>query len=581
MLSNHEVSLASNPIDLNVRRSRISQHKTVSDTFSSGELVPIYWKAVLPGTTIQMKVNSFIRMNTPLHPVMDVAEVDITAFSIPLRLCWIHWVNLRGENSNTFWETPSEYDVPQITSPTGGWNVGTVADHLGFAPGVAGYSVSHLPFRAYCLVWNDWWRSESISQPVSIDIGDNDVTGENATLTDYITKGTLGGACLPVARFHDVFSSALPEPQAGEAVVIPTTTFASNFFVPVAAHHIDHDTVFKDYITGKWSYSASHTDGYEPLNFLKVGSNSKWEAIDTKANVVVSNSGKLNTDGSSGTTLASAITPNNLFADLNGISAGVGIALNDLRKAAAVQQVMEGLNRGGTRYKELLESMFGVRSPDARLQRPELIGVRRFPLQVQQINQTSSTDNTSPLGTPGADSKTIDFDNVLFQHSFVEDSLVMIFACVRPHRTYCQGVPPWSRKRTRYDFFYPTMQGLGDMPVPNSQIYIQSDSTVDADGNIINDLPFAYQQAWYSEFTDYNEARGLFRPQVTGTLASWNYADLYNSLPVLSHSWLYDKGNIARTIAVQSQPEFNAQFQFDSIWTLPVEIGRAPGLHTI
>lgn len=572
MLSNHEVSLASNPIDLRVKRSRVSMHKRVSTTFDSSRLVPIYWRAVLPGTTIQMSLNSFVRMNTPLHPVMDSAFVDIVAFSIPLRLVWDHWTNLRGENSNTYWEVPSEYTVPQITSPaTTGWSVGSLADQLGFAPEVPGYSVSSLPFKAYALVWNEWWRSESISQPVSIPTGDSNVAGENNVDEDYVTKGYLGGALLPVARFHDVFSSALMEPQAGEQVTIPVGSFA-----PV----ITSNTLTDFGMYGKKPATENGHYLYTGLHYGIQDSAYKWEEWNpTNPHPLVANTDGVATyDPAIANVGSKEIVPLNLISDLRNAAA---VHINDLRNAFAIQHVLETLNRGGTRYKEILESAFGVTSPDARLQRPELLGMRRIPVMMQEINQTSSTDATSPLGTPGANSKTFDYDSVLFQHSFVEDCICLITACVRPSRTYAQGVPPWSRKRSRFDFFYPQMQGLGDKPVPNSMIYIQSDSVLDSDDNVVNDLPFGYQQAWFEEFTDYNEVRGLFRPQVNQTLASWNYADYYTQLPTLSHEWMYDAGNISRTLSVQSQPEFNAQFEFNSIWTLPIQVGRTPGLDVL
>lgn len=582
-LNNHEVSLASNPIDLRIKRSRVSMHKKVATTLDSGRLVPIFWRAVLPGSTIQMSINSFVRMTTPIHPVMDSAFVDIVAFSIPLRLVYDHWEELRGENSNTYWEVPTEYTIPQITSPAStGWIVGGLADQLGFPPEVPGYSVSSLPFKAYALVWNDWWRAESISQPVSIDTGDSNISGKNNVDADYVTEGYLGGALLPVARFHDVFSSALMQPQAGEAAIIPVAD-VTDTYAPVYAYNLGTGSFVPDFTTKRDDNFRALKWGQVSLDNSVTPNTWKLEPYPSgNKNVIMHGVGETDASTLVNTpTVDAAIAPINLYANLSDMSGTIGVTINDLRNAFAIQHVLEVLNRGGTRYKEILESAFGVTSPDARLQRPELLGMRRIPVMMQEVNQTSSTDSTSPLGTPGANSKTFDYDSVLFQHSFVEDCLVMITACVRPSRTYAQGVPPWSRKRSRFDFYYPQMQGLGDKPIPNSMIYIQSDSVTDSDGNVVNDLPFGYQQAWFEEFTDYNEVRGLFRPQVNQTLASWNYSDYYTQLPTLSHEWMYDAGNISRTISIQNQPEFNAQFEFNSIWTLPIQVGRAPGLDVL
>lgn len=576
-LMQSEVSLASNPIDIHIGRSRVTKRKTITDTFNSGELVPLYMKDVLPGTSVEMYFDALVRLNTPLHPTCDSAFLDVFFFFVPFRLTWDHWVNLRGENSNTYWETPTEYTVPQITSPANdGWSIDSVADHFGFRPLVPGYSVSALPFRGYAMIWNEFFRSEFLTQPVSIDTGDTDVVGENATWSDYVTKGTLGGSCLRVARMHDVFSDALLEPQVGTGVEIPFDV-GSVPVVPADINYVDMPLYNKN-------ANAANT-----IRFLYENSDGKysaWLPETSHALIGLGNETSHIGDLGFGTADETAsgtgkrLVPGNLVADLSG-TVSTGITINDLRQAVVTQQVLETLNRGN-RYVEILENAFKVQSPDSRLQRPEFLGTRRIPISMQEINQTSSTDATSPLGTPGATSKTVAFDNEpIFQKSFVEDGMIIGLMCARNARTYSQSVPMWTRKRERFDFFYPQMQGLGDRPIPNSMIYCQSDSEVDDDGNVINDMPFGYQQAWFEYFTDYNEVRGLFRPDAPSTLASWNYADSYDSLPNLSTLWMYDKGNIARTLAVQNQPEFRIQAQINSDWVIPMQVGRAPGLHTI
>lgn len=582
-LQNSEVSLASNPIDLHISRSRVTQRKTISDTFNSGYLVPLYMKDVLPGSTVEMYVDALVRLNTPLHPTMDTAYLDIFFFFVPFRLTWEHWVNLRGENSNTYWETPTEYTVPQITAPDNGWSVGSMADHMGFRPLVSGYSVSALPFRAIGLIWNEFFRSEFLTQPISIPLGDSDVQGKNNVWSDYVTEGYLGGECLRVARMHDVFSDGLLEPQAGDESLIPITALGAAPVVPVSEMYVKNSVgVAKPFgygndnymglVLGNYQYdNATDTDKYVALT----NSDSHWLVAKARSN----DSTVLGIGTGNQTTVANdLIFPMNMGAVFDGVG---GISVNDLRQAVVTQQVLETLNRGN-RYVEILENAFKVQSPDARLQRPEFLGTRRIPISMQEVSQTSSTDSTSPLGTSGATSKTVAFDDQpIFQKSFVEDGMIIGLMCVRNQRTYSQSVPMWTRKRERFDFFYPQMQGLGDRPIPNSSIYVQSDSVVDDEGNVVNDLPFAYQQAWFEYFTDYNEVRSLFRPDVPSNLASWNYADSYDELPNLSTEWMYDRGNIERTISVQNQPEFRIQAQINSDWVIPMQVGRAPGLHTI
>lgn len=582
-LQQSEVSLASNPIDLNISRSRVTQRKTVSDTFDSSTLIPFYVKDVLPGTTIEMNVDALVRLNTPIHPTMDSAFLDLFWFFVPFRLTWDHFVNLRGEDSNTYWEPVTDYTVPQIVSPEGGWNVGSIADHMGIRPLVGGISVSALPFRGLALIWNEYFRSEFLSQPISVPTNDADVNGENGTWSDYITKGYLGGDPLRVARFHDLFSDGLLEPQSGDPITVPFTGYAPVY--PMT--NIDNtELIARNATSLKVGTLVPYFGPTAEQDFYtyEIANTSNPHGIMLRAGQQTGRLGNVGFETGTATeataSWANGISPVNLGADLTKFN-GIGVTINDLRQAAVTQQVLETLNRGN-RYVEILENAFHVQSPDARLQRPEFLATRRIPISMQEINQTSSTDSTSPLGTSGATSKTFAFDDEpMFRKSFVEDGMIYCVGCVRPSRTYSQSVPMWMRKKERFDFFYPQMQGLGDRPIPMSSIYAQSDSVVTDDGTPVNDEPFAYQQAWFEYFTDYNEVRGLFRPDVPSNLASWNYAEHYEEMPTYSTEWMYDVGQISRTIAVQNEPEFRIQLQFTSDWVLPMQVGRAPGITRI
>lgn len=569
MQINMDSRLSANPIDLRIPRSRFTMPKEILDTFNSGELVPFYCWDALPGDTMEMPINVLCRMTTPIAPVMDTAYLDVYFFFCPKRLVYDHWVNIRGEDSNTYWETPTQYECPIITAPDGGWNVGTVADHFGLRPGKK-FWVNALPFRAYAKIWNEWFRSESITQPVSINTGEGDVVGENATWSDYVTKGTLGGECLRVSRYHDIFSSALLQPQAGEPVYIQSLST-----VPVVA--------LNDYSSNPVLHA--NTNSYDALRFAHVQSNSgsnTWE--EWLPNVPHSlaygeTSGPLSYESGSATinTSGDVLSPINLYADM---SKAPLIAINDLRTAFVAQQVMESLNRGGSRYVEILESMFGVTSPDSRLQRTEFLGARRIPISMSEVNQTSSTDATSPLGTPGANSKTFySDDGYVFQKSFVEDGYVIGVMCVRPVHTYSQGIAKHWRKRSMFDFMYPNMIGLGDRPVNEYELYVDDDTVLNDDGESRNNDVFGYQQAWYEYIVDTNETRGYMRPEVNQSLAVWNYADSYESAPVLSTDWLVEDGtNIARTLAVQNQPQFKIDMYLEPTVVRPLPINMAPGL---
>lgn len=582
MQINMDSRLSANPIDLRIPRSRFTMPKEILDTFNSGELVPFYCWDALPGDTMEMPINVLCRMTTPIAPVMDTAYLDVYFFFCPKRLVYDHWVNIRGEDSNTYWETPTQYECPIITAPDGGWNVGTVADHFGLRPGKK-FWVNALPFRAYAKIWNEWFRSESITQPVSINTGEGDVVGENATWSDYVTKGTLGGECLRVSRYHDIFSSALLQPQAGEPVVVPFSGYAPVY--PMT--NIDNTNIISSKATSmKLGYATPYLgpqipeeDFYTYSTVQPSGAHGLLLRSGTQTGRVGNVGFESGTATEATASPSSGLSPINLGADL-GTSNGIGISINSLRNAFVAQQVMESLNRGGNRYVEILESMFGVTSPDSRLQRTEFLGARRIPISMSEVNQTSSTDATSPLGTPGANSKTFySDDGYVFQKSFVEDGYVIGVMCVRPVHTYSQGIAKHWRKRSMFDFMYPNMIGLGDRPVNEYELFVDDDSVLNDDGESRNNDVFGYQQAWYEYIVDINETRGYMRPEVNQSLAVWNYADKYDEAPVLSTEWLVEDGsNIARTLAVQNQPQFKIDMYLEPTVVRPLPINMAPGL---
>ena len=202
-----------------IRRARFKRDFSNITTINEGDLVPLYVDEVLPGDTISCDLNGLIRMSTPLYPVMDNCYLDTYAFFVPCRLLWEHWENLMGQNDDTYWAEKTEYSVPQTTAPSGGWNVGTIADYMGIPTGIQNIKVNSMPFRAYARIWNEWFRDENLQQPVVQDMDDANNTGSNTG--NQLTDAQNGGLPLKVAKYHDYFTSCLPEPQKGEASAIP------------------------------------------------------------------------------------------------------------------------------------------------------------------------------------------------------------------------------------------------------------------------------------------------------------------------------------------------------------------------
>lgn len=546
---------------------RSSGHKT---TFNAGKLVPIYVDEVLPGDTFEMKTSAIIRGSTPIFPVMDNANLDIYFFFVPNRLVWDHWKEFNGENTTSKWEQTVEYSIPQMapplsteTVPTEGWEKGTLADYMGIptkvGPGAAQvnaqWTVNHLPFRAYCLIWNEWFRDQNLQDPVLIDTGDSQTNGrhlipEGNSITFENQAALQGANLLPVNKYFDYFTGALPEPQKGPDVLLPLGNTA-----PVITLTEDIPSVTGNSpqmrFTSNGPINLQHSVAIQPLG------NGKGTMIQTVANTDLSD-GKL--------------VPTNLYANLAEATAAT---INELRLAFQLQKLYERDARGGTRYIEIIKSHFGVTSPDARLQRPEYLGGERIPINIDQVIQTSGTmEGTTPQGNTGAYSLTGN-QGSYFKHSFVEHGYVLGLACVRTEHTYQQGLEKiWNRKN-RFDFYWPALANIGEQAILNKEIYLQASKAT-------NEEAFGYQEAWAEYRYKPSRVSSAFRSNITsGSLDAWHYADYYEKLPKLSAEWVQETyKNVDRTLAVQStlEDQYIADFWFKCKCTRPMPVYSIPGL---
>ena len=165
---------------VDISRSRFDRSASLKTSFNAGDVVPFFLEEVLPGDTFSVDTSKVVRMQTLLTPMMDNVYLDTYYFFVPNRLVWDHWKEFCGENTESAWIPQTEYTMPQITSPAGeGWNVGTLADYFGIPTGVAGLSVSALPFRAYALIINEWFRDQNLQDPLVVPTDDSTVAGVN------------------------------------------------------------------------------------------------------------------------------------------------------------------------------------------------------------------------------------------------------------------------------------------------------------------------------------------------------------------------------------------------------------------
>lgn len=525
MSRNENSRFATNPTNLDIGRSKFNRNHSCKLSFNVGDVIPFYVDEVLPGDTFQLKTSMVARLQTLLTPMMDNLYIDTYYFFVPNRIVWEHWRELMGENRQSAWIPTVEYSVPQITAPDGGWSIGTIADYMGIPTGVANLSVNALPFRAYALIMNEWFRDENLSDPLSIPVDDATVAGVNTG--NYITDVAKGGLPFKAAKFHDYFTSALPSPQKGPDVTIPVATAGA---VPVIGNGQALGLSYFSSFGGQGTNSLMYgTDGLVIADNEGNVGDTAVQITNVKQNAYVGITPEANLSG--------------MVANFDGNA--VAATINQLRMAFQIQKLYEKDARGGTRYIEVLKSHFGVTSPDARLQRPEYLGGNRIPVNINQVIQNSATQSDgTPLGDTAAFSLTTDVHGD-FIKSFVEHGFVIGLMVARYDHTYQQGLERfWSRK-DRFDYYWPVFANIGEQAILNKEIFAQ--------GKDEDDEVFGYQEAWADYRYKPSRVCGEMRSSAPTSLDVWHLADDYASLPALSDSWIReDKSNVDRVLAVTS-----------------------------
>ena len=570
-MRNQMHSFAATP-DANIPRSRFNMPCNVKFTGNTGKLIPFYVCEVLPGDTFEVSTSLVCRLQTLIHPLMDNMYLDTYFFFVPNRLVWDNWKHFCGE-PNKAWVPDREWTIPKINLafvPTNGWSGAdneakykdflshsfkdSIVDYMGigFNPVVdyasetwRNYPVNALPVRAYNKIYDDWFRDENLIDPINLYTGDGNVSMfSKSTWEQPIT----GGKPYDAPKLHDYFTSALPEAQRGTPAFLTTGT---NVSAPV--------------VTGSTVHSYA---GYPMLGKSRVNNNEYDVRIFAPHSETTTNDA-VKVDYASLTSM-NGIEVGNLYSNLSGLN--LGISINDLRMAFQVQKFMERSARGGARYIELIKSMFGVTSPDARLQRSEYLGGHRVPINIHQVvNQSESIE--SSLGNTAAFSVTSDVHND-FIHSFTEHGFVIGICTVRYKHTYPQGMNRMWSRTTKFDYYWPVFAHIGEQPIKNKEIFFNQDG-------VVADQVFGYQEAWADYRYMPNRVMGEMRPGIPNTLASWHLADYYTEQPILSQEWIQeDMAPVDRAIAVSS--EVADQFLFDVLInnnaTRPMPLYSVPGL---
>lgn len=521
----------------------LSYQKTFD--FNVGELIPVCCEEMVPGDTF--KVGNEIVINTQplLASVYAALNATVHYFFVPTRLIFDGWEDFitGGVDGNDSTLLP-RFDPGSVS-----WNVAcapyTLYDYFGFPivkdsndlyamPG-AGISSTFpayfyrplsFPWRCYNLVWNEFYRDETLQQEV--DLQQYKVLNRNWS--------------------KDYFTSALPFQQRGTTPALPISG--------------DLDVIFSSKGSTLIDLTSRNVNSGESLSIGRIFSlDDSADDADARINEVGPRS-----IGAAGRVGALQLTGNHVGSVTTGkvdLSDALTFDVADLRMAFQVQKFMERAARGGVRYTEFLTSFFGVSPTDARLQRPEYLGGSKSPILINQIKQTSGgiPSEESPTGMIRGNGITAD-KNYICSYTASEFGYLIGILSVLPQPQYQQGVDrKWLRK-SKTDFYFPMFAHLSEQEVTEEEVFAfarDGDNGLSGDSKIWNGKVFGYQAPYNEMRSNKNIVAGSLRD----SLNYWHLGRIFDSAPALNSDFItcdHSRDHLDRIFAVQSVPGLICNF---------------------
>lgn len=517
-------------------RASFDRSHGIKTTIDFDYIYPIFWDEVYPGDTFTLNPHLFARLATPLYPIMDNMFLDIFFVWAPMRQLWDNSRKFFGEQVDP--GDSIDYSIPKIAAPAStGYGELTLADYFGIPTKVPDIEWNALYARCYVHTYNEWFRDQNLIDSVTLSTADGPDTTTDLTIQKR-------------GKRFDYFTSGLVSPQKSTdgAVDLPLGTSA-----PITGFGAADINPTGSSVTIRETDKSAATAYSTPY----------WQSDSASVRMFL-------TEDPNNTGYP------NIRADLTNATAAT---ILQLRQSMMIQALLELDARAGTRYNEIVYSVFGVDMIDLTY-KPEFLGGGSTPIGINQVASTydDGTNNTKgQLGSYG----TAYLASGGFTKSFTEHGILLGLVCARADLTYQQGLDKLMSRSTRYDYLYPILQNIGDQAVLTQELYCQDPATdTGSTGTPDNQRVFNYQERYAELKYKRSTITGLFRSNATQSLDPWHLSQEFGSLPVFDQTFIEQDTPIDRAIVVNTEPHLIIDGYMDLKCARPMQMFSIPGMGT-
>lgn len=535
------------------RSTNFNKDHEVLTTANFGDLVPVFCEYLNPGDKYSITPEVVCRMVPMLAPVFSRINLFFHFFAVPIRLLdyqfqkkFINNQNLDGSYARPFINGASL--VTLNSSNAKYFGIGSLWDYFGFptipsasSAGTVNVNILTDCFRAYQLIYNEYYRDQNLQTevPLDPDFNGSEIDADGDTTRDGGTYSVTELLTLRQRCFEkDYFTSALPFTQRGEPVTIPLSGDANIYYeTGTSSFQKVRRVVSGSPVLPGLNGNTENQDMFSSLGSSSIG-NLVQNDMDDNAQGIT----RLSTN------IANIDLNGTHKVDLSGVNAST---INELRFAFALQSWLEANARAGARYKEQLMVHFGVVGRDARLDRPEFLGGVRVPLAISEVLSTAQTNDevgdvsNVVVGDMAGHGIGVSAKRCVRRYFADEHCLIIGIMSIMPRTSYCQGV---RRQFTAFDFFdypFPRFAHLGEQAIRNKELFISGNT--DTDEGV-----FGYQ----SRYAEYKYIPSRFTGEFRSSLLYWHLGRTFSSTPQLNGEFV--------SLTSTNQAAFNRIFAYQA-----------------